>query len=1003
MSKIDYNIIKEFFFDTYLIDSHLKVREKFKQCTTKMEKEELYHHFQLNNLFLIRRCHDPGFYLYVLDKVNKNEKIKATVKKYTNKLVTSSLNFEQELFGSFSNEVEDKLIDKEIKNPITWPFSSSLDKAKNFDEVNDNSLYYFSKRLQHAIDNGEENEFFVLSQLISDYKSGYFKGYQIFSEDNLYGEQVGSHRWLYSQSQYMLENIKFCSHYYYSHSFNIHNLVKLNPHDVKFVKKLVKIIKEMTDDKELSMLDTLMNYNKFINDAFSVASLIWFNSHNEMDKINILNSEYPFEISDNILEEYKSALCEYRFCNNEKNDYFELSIFANELFQSCFFEEARIIWTSILKSTENTNTKFSCYDNLATTLRELGKFDEAIDYYKKSLVLAEELSKSKELNEKNNVDWNQLTTDETEKQLLRHIGKYVDKNCNYTHKMAVELKNIGEMYYQLGETEIAEKYFLETEDKCSELSPSEKSNIYFNLACANRRLGRFNEEFTYLSKILNENGINPLAEERALERMSILNSMEFMLQDGSFDYNKLNKIENIIKVDELSKNGTSLFHTFQFAKSMDYFEKEYKIEKLHGFSCFNSLNYNATYNLYCGNFLKAKDLCKELIDNSQEPVYAAIAKIDIGLIDIKENNFDEGIKHLEDSCDIFTQLNNGLLEFIITIINTSTLLWSKGNVDKIIDSLETKIISKDINFHLIAGCAYLEVGFFENAFDYFERGLNTKADNETKSLLLYNKGLAYSGIGKTDKAIENYQKSLDCLKSVYAWESMAKEYRRDLETIKAKECIEEAINLSSEDDKKRLENIKEELDALSSKRLNLSSLKDDNIRKTLYSAEKLMISDIKKMEDINERDFSTSLHYYGKALENMLDSQISNQIRQIIYDEFGYCVCEDYSKFKRKEFPQYLKYMLDKNKKGSIGLNGWRTILQYVNEKSKNPVYQKFKDELIKRYSPEDMQKIKFACGMISSYRNDSVHKNVKSYDEVLNVRQKIVLHLNNAIYILYK
>ncbi|MFA0822728.1 MAG: tetratricopeptide repeat protein [Methanomethylovorans sp.] len=1003
MSKIDYNVIKEFFFETYLIDNHLKVRGKFKQCTTEIEKEKLYHHFQLNNLFLIRRCSDPGFYLFVLNKVNKDEKIKVIVKNYASKLLTSSFNFEQELFGSFSGEIEESFFDKEIKNPITWPFSSPIDIAKNFGEVNGNSLYYFSKRLQHSIDKGDENEFLVISQLISDYESGYFKGYQIFSEDNLYGEQIGSHRWLYSHSQYILENIKFSSHYSFSHSFSIHNLVKLNPHDVRFVKSLVKILGEMTADEELSMIDTLIKYNKFINDAFSVASLIWFNSHSEMDKIDILNNEYPFAISENTIEEYESAICEYGFNKNEKNDYFDLSIFAHELFQSCFFEEARIIWTYILKNTEKTSTMFSCYDNLATTLRELGKYDEALYYYNKSLVLAEELSKSENQNEKKNFDWKQLTNDETERQILRHVEKYIDKNCEYTSKMAVELKNIGEMYYKLGKTEISEKSFLETEEKCLGLSLSEKSSIFFNLACANRRLNRFNEEFKYLSKVLKEKGINPQAEERALDRMNVLNSMEFMLHDGGFDYNKLKKIENKIEVDKLSEIGLSLFHTFQFTKSLPYFEKEYEIEKLNGFSCFNSLNYMATYNLYCCNLLKAKDLCKELIDNSHNPIFVAIAKINMGLIEIKETNFEEGIKQLEASCDIFSQLNEGLLEFIITIINTSTLLWSKGNVDKVIDSLEKKIISKNIDFHLVAGCAYLEVGFFGSALEYFEKGLTKKVDIETKALLLYNKGLAYSSIGKTDEAIMNYQKSLDCLKSVYAWEAMAREYRRELETLKAKECVEEAIKLASEEDKASLKYIKQELDLLSSERLNLNSLKDDNIRKTLYSAEKLMISDIKKMEDINDRDFSTALHYYGKALENMLDNQISSKIRQVIYDNFGDCICEEYNYLLGRDFPQYLKYMLDKNRKGSIGLNGWRTILQYLNEKSKNPVYQKFKDELQKRYTTEDIQKIKFACGMISAYRNQSVHKDVKSYDEVLKVRQKIVLHLNNVIYTLYK
>lgn len=134
----------------------------------------------------------------------------------------------------------------------------------------------------------------------------------------------------------------------------------------------------------------------------------------------------------------------------------------------------------------------------------------------------------------------------------------------------------------------------------------------------------------------------------------------------------------------------------------------------------------------------------------------------------------------------------------------------------------------------------------------------------------------------------------------------------------------------------------------------------------------------------------------------MLDIQISSKIRKIIYQKFGDCVVEDYDDFEGKDYPFYLKNMLNKSKKDSIGLGSWRTILNYVHENSKNPVYQKLKDELKNNYSLEDLEKIKFACGMISKYRNSSAHKGVKSYYDVMIVRNKILLHLNNVIYVLY-
>ncbi len=395
----------------------------------------------------------------------------------------------------------------------------------------------------------------------------------------------------------------------------------------------------------------------------------------------------------------------------------------------------------------------------------------------------------------------------------------------------------------------------------------------------------------------------------------------------------------------------------------------------------------ATYNLYYGDLQKAKDLCEKLIENAYIPFQISMAMVNIGLIEIIENNFEKGIEQLEIACDIFNQFENGMVEFLKTIINAFTIFWSKEKVHRIIDCLEPKIDSKNVNFNLIAGCAYLEIGFFEDAVEYFDRKLLREVDTETQSLLLYNKGLAFSGMGEAENAIQMYKDSLVYLNSEYAWESMAQEYRNKLDTLNAKRCIEEAINLVSDEKKERLYGIKQELDALSSKQLNLNSIKDGGVKRTLYSAEKLMISDFKKMEYIDERDFSTALHYYGKALENMLNIQISSKIR---------------GHFKGNQLPSSLKYMLDKSKEYSIGLGGWRRILNDVSKKSNNPVYQKFKDEMIYRYSIEGLMKIKFACSMIKEHRDASVHPEVKSYDDVIKIREKIVLHLNNVIYTLY-
>ena len=1001
MDLTDKNTIRDFLFNSFEIDNNLYVRKKFKRSSTEVEKKELYQYKVLENLFLLRRSKDPGFYTFVHNQVNNNEKIKETVKNYVSKLLNSNSSIDQDIFGEYIVENSEPLLDKQIENPNTWPYSSPMKILSNFIDVNKNSLHYFSKRLEYAREQGNDDEALVISQLINDFESGDFRGHYIFSEDKLYGEQIDSQRWLYSQNQYILENIKFSTHYFFSQPFVLKHLNSLVVHDLVFVKELLKIMGEKTGKENRSMLNSLLNFNKFINDAFSVASLIWFNKKSEKDKIDILNKEYTFEITEKMLEEYELTMHEYGLTRDGKDNQ-SLFIFANELYNSHFFDEAKTIWEYMLKKTTDNSAAYNSCENLATTFREIGDFESSLKYYKQSLELAEELSKS-DIPHTQQINSNsRLFKDETDKEMHDYLERYVDKFPNYNYKVAIELKNVGEMYCKLGKYEQGEKCFLEAEERSIHLSPNEKDAILFNLSSANRRLNRFDKEFKYLAKLVSQDLTYPDAKEHALDRLDILNSIEFMQSNGDFDVKKLTKIENKEKAIQLSKVGMSLFHSFQFKKSMYYFKKEYEIEKLNGFNCFNSLNYIATYNLYYGNLQKAKCLCETLIEHADTPLQISMARINIGLIEIKENDFGKGMEQLEIACDIFSRLNDGIKTFLITLIGSSIIFWSKENVHRVIDSLKPKIDLKNVNFNLIAGCAYLEIGFFEVAVDYFDKGLLKEVDSETQFLLLYNKGLALSGMGDGKNAIRMYKNALDHLNSEYSWESMAQEYRNKLNILQAKECIEQAIKLVSGEQKERLNEIKHELDALSRKQLNFDSIKDGDIKKTLFTAEKLMIRDFKKMEYIDEHDFSTALHYYGKALENILDIQISSKIREIIYEKFGDCVTEDYSYFKGIDFPFSLQNMLNKSREESIGLGSWNTILKYIHERSDNPVFQKFKDELIEQYSFEELEKIKFACGMIKEYRDPSTHQEVKSYDDVIKVREKIIKHLNNVIYTLY-
>ena len=85
------------------------------------------------------------------------------------------------------------------------------------------------------------------------------------------------------------------------------------------------------------------------------------------------------------------------------------------------------------------------------------------------------------------------------KKALKWYGKADD-----LYRVCVALKNLGEAEWILSFKKTATQYFDKSEELCNKLDQSKKADVFWNLACAARRIGETRMEINYLTKCLLE-------------------------------------------------------------------------------------------------------------------------------------------------------------------------------------------------------------------------------------------------------------------------------------------------------------------------------------------------------------------------------------------------------------------------------------------------------------------------------------------------------------------
>ncbi|MHA1195344.1 MAG: hypothetical protein ACTSRH_02470 [Promethearchaeota archaeon] len=184
------------------------------------------------------------------------------------------------------------------------------------------------------------------------------------------------------------------------------------------------------------------------------------------------------------------------------------------------------------------------------------------------------------------------------------------------------------------------------------------------------------------------------------------------------------------------------------------------------------------------------------------------------------------------------------------------------------------------------------------------------------------------------------------------------------------------------------ERIVEFINSLTEDILNINKVNIDEIRTFLLTTESIYL-DYKGKE--GPFDATPIILEFSKALERMLHDKISKHFNELI------------PKYKNKDWSEDLKSFfknLFKNK--TISLGTWARILGDLDKKEIEPDAKEFMTILLSKYDKNNLSMIKSACETLSKIRNPKSHYELLEMKKVINLRKKMVKHINQVIDILF-
>lgn len=983
----------------------------------------------LQNLFLKKLRLDPGFRFTIYQELNQNKEILRRIKRELLSFFQESDLIKSE--GPLTGESEKDLINYEIEFKIQnireydYPqiFTSSL-------LSNSTKKGWFYKKWREFMKTGKKPEAYASESLLMEFITGYYQGYYLFWTTNPYGENRNAYHHFLNSLREVVEVLNpFFLDYIESQRNNI--LVCELMQDIidHFIyQKLNEEITEYSEHFEdmsgekVGLLDKI----KIRRPILVIASLLYFNSLQTSEKLNYLNQFYGID-----------TVLEYII---ENPDFYDHEQYTGDLpiwykfgflldFQPILERSLEIMKKESVKDNFDDSQKFILAKYLCKSLIEQKKFDDALqvlfnnypfleDCKEKFKNFKEDLLKFLNPNSRIQVELLYLLASIASKANKKNIVKFVISILkfmeqkvtayNFKIKFAVLRSMLYRMIYDF-QNEL--KIFIDLKYDVKKILKGKEVNPYEIIFAMTPPNLMASEGFHF-------NNQNPYMFEfeslEILEREPMIpSSFELYMIYADFRKSLFAKTKNIEDCFyyENYLEMVKIINRCHWAQSMASFDKSIRLN-----SEIEQLSHNEHNNdrlrisnearafpfLYLKQFERAFYYLNRALNFKSDDVYYNKYLI---ILHLFRDEYMEASKNLfkiyqaerySSSIHISTNLKS-LFQYII-------LWFKKDKFNKLILKMisETQYIKHFVKkldvLYCDIGLSLADIGFFEDAIDYFTKALEISSNQKFRASILNNIGTVFSDTIQLDNAIKKFEKAIkNDPDNLMFWINYAKMHQFKLNYIKAKEIFLDA--------EKHFENIDEKTTALMHAHalimdlhimgiINLNIVHDEDALKHFKLAEQL-VRNVNNLENLTENT-------------GIIFIELSNGFDCCFHTTFS----KIFLKVLQKHFPpnsKIPKYIcrirglreLWKGNHMSIG-----NIFYLISELQKlnnDPIILELKNAIPKNITDEELKILQNFYPLIEETRNPGSHGEVLDKTIFLDNISKTIKAINEALIVFEK
>ena len=741
-------------------------------------------------------------------------------------------------------------------------------------------------------------------------------------------------------------------------------------------RELIHEIVEQIFDEEDKLLQDLLIFelSKMIKDTITIAEILWFENLSFEEKIKLLDMEFSPE---EYLEVWLSRI--------ENYDEVVILGVGRELIQNHLYTWGKRFFERILDTSTNYAHRFFAYDGLAKICRMMG------DY--------------------------QCSLDNLFNALKEYELAYRDKegSLRYTYDLAIIYEKIAKSNFFLGKENEFREYFEKTIASIDKLSDYYKTRLLYNLANMAREINNFVLEANFIRNMLLFSSLEDLAEmsirEKIFESYKRLLFIEDMFQRyGEMANRKLIIIDKIYNCNAYLKTTLKLFlYHFQPSYAIDVLEVAYK-----RFRCPRALLLKPLILLSRNDVEGSSAILNEFrknFDDINVEKFRVLYRIIKALVWAKRNEYAKLANELFGLIpkELRSDEDYEKLYFIMSLfLEHLFLVFQKPNIGDIADSIANKFFDKNMRAEIykVFGLVISFKGLLEDSLKLLNKALEYAVSRKAKFEVLNSIGSIYTDLQQYEVAFKYYDEALKLnSEDSLIHYNLAQNYFFMLRFEDALKHINKAIELArNEEDRRRAIYIKLNIEQAYTYMIQLELVDSEKAKRFLEEAESLslfriIIPAITGGRIIVEgtRDAAYIAIMYAKGLESLLHEKISLPIREKIIQKFGGSLTRLLVS-GRGALP-ILKRLIDEEK--SISLGQWVRILEDINKKPSNPIYQYFKDEIKSLLTGSEIETVKEACRIVNSFRRG--HTESLTIREFLEARPKIVESINKVISILAK